>query len=86
MNPDKFTQAVTEAIASAQQVAQVRHHQDIDVPDLFKALVQPDQFATQLFKEAGIPLDGLNAVIDKALDDESVVEGTTQYGQNMSQN
>ncbi|MCI1985967.1 MAG: ATP-dependent chaperone ClpB [Lactobacillus sp.] len=86
MNPDKFTQAVTEAIASAQQIAQVRHHQDIDVPDLFKALVQPDQFATQLFKEAGISIDGLNAVIDKALDDESVVEGTTQYGQNMSQN
>ncbi|MFD1486276.1 ATP-dependent chaperone ClpB [Lacticaseibacillus baoqingensis] len=86
MNPDKLTQAVTEAIASAQQIAQVRHHQEIDIPELFKALLQPELFATQVFKTAGIKLDGLNAVIDKALDDEPVVEGTTQYGQNMSQN
>lgn len=86
MNPDKFTQAVTEALAQAQQVAQVRHHQDIDIPELFKSLAQPNSFATQVFQEAGINLDGLNATIDKALDDEPVVEGNTQYGQNMSQN
>ena len=86
MNPDKFTQAVTEALAQAQQVAQVRHHQDIDIPELFKSLVQPNSFATQVFQEAGINIDGLNATIDKALDDEPVVEGNTQYGQNMSQN
>ena len=86
MNPDKFTQAVTEAIAQAQQIAQVRHHQDIDIPELFKSLVQPNSFATQVFQTAGVNLDGLNATIDKALDDEPVVEGNTQYGQNMSQN
>ncbi|WP_461213121.1 ATP-dependent chaperone ClpB [Lacticaseibacillus sp. GG6-2] len=85
MNPDKFTQAVTEALAAAQQIAQVRHHQEIDVPEMFKAMVQPNQFASQVYQEAGINLDGLNAVIDKALDDEPVVEGATQYGQNASQ-
>lgn len=86
MNPDKFTQAVSDAVAAAQQIAQVRHHQEVDVPELFKALVQPNQFATQVFQEAKINIDGLNAAIDKALDDEPVVEGNTQYGQNMSQN
>ncbi len=74
MNPDKFTQAVTEALAQAQQVAQVRHHQDIDIPELFKSLVQPNSFATQVFQEAGINIDGLNATIDKALDDEPVLK------------
>ncbi|WP_204122442.1 ATP-dependent chaperone ClpB [Lacticaseibacillus mingshuiensis] len=86
MNPDNLTQAVTEALAAAQKIAQVRHHQDIDIPELIKSMVQTGDLGAQLFQEAGIDLDGLNAVIDKAIDDESVVEGVSSYGQNMSQN
>ncbi|MFD1428869.1 ATP-dependent chaperone ClpB [Lacticaseibacillus mingshuiensis] len=86
MNPDNLTQAVTEALAAAQKIAQVRHHQDIDIPELIKSMVQTGDLGAQLFQEAGIDLDGLNAVIDKAIDDESVVEGASSYGQNMSQN
>ncbi|WP_461224106.1 ATP-dependent chaperone ClpB [Lacticaseibacillus suihuaensis] len=84
MNPDNLTQAVSEALASAQQIAAVRHHQEIDVAHLMKALVQPNAFASTLFKDAGVNLDGLNAAIDKALDDLPVVEGATSYGQSLS--
>ncbi|WP_179395349.1 ATP-dependent chaperone ClpB [Lacticaseibacillus absianus] len=85
MNPEQFTQAVTEALAAAQQIASVRHHQEIDVPHLMKAMVQPNAFATALFQQAGVNLDGLTAAIDQALDAEPVVEGASSYGQNMSQ-
>lgn len=86
MNPDQMTQAVTDAIAEAQQVAVTRKHQDIDIPDLFKVLVQPNRLAQQVYQEAGVDINQLNAVIDKALDAESVIEGVSNYGQNMSQN
>ncbi|MCX2454815.1 ATP-dependent chaperone ClpB [Lacticaseibacillus nasuensis] len=86
MNPDQFTQAVTEALGGAQQIAQVRHHQEIDIPHVIKGLVQPNDFGAALLKQAGINVTGFNAAIDQALDDEPVVEGVTSYGQSMSQN
>ena len=41
MNNDSITQAVQDAIAEAQQIAITRHQQEIDIPHLFKYLVQP---------------------------------------------
>ena len=79
MNPDNFTQAVAE-------IAQVRHHQEIDIPHVMKSLVQPNQLAEQIYREAGVNIHGLNAAIDAALDAEPVIEGASGYGQNMSQN
>ena len=86
MNPDSFTQAVTEAVAAAQQIAQVRHHQEIDIPEVIKSMVQKGDLGAQLYQDAGIDLNGLNAAIDQAIDQEPVVEGASSYGQNMSQN
>ncbi|KFK46383.1 protein disaggregation chaperone [Lacticaseibacillus rhamnosus] len=86
MNPDNFTQAVAEALGAAQQIAQVRHHQEIDIPHVMKSLVQPNQLAEQIYREAGVNIHGLNASIDAALDAEPVIEGASGYGQNMSQN
>lgn len=86
MNPDNFTQAVAEALGAAQQIAQVRHHQEIDIPHVIKSLVQPNQLADQVYREAGVNLQGLNAAIDAALEAEPVVEGASTYGQSMSQN
>lgn len=86
MNPDNFTQAVAEALGAAQQIAQVRHHQEIDIPHVMKSLVQPNQLAEQIYREAGVNIHGLNAAIDAALDAEPVIEGASGYGQNMSQN
>lgn len=86
MNPDNFTQAVAEALGAAQQIAQVRHHQEIDIPHVMKGLVQPNQLAEQIYREAGVNIHGLNAAIDAALEAEPVIEGASGYGQNMSQN
>lgn len=86
MNPEKMTQAVTEALGQAQQIAQTRHHQDIDIPHLFKALLTPGELATQIYTKAGVDVNGLTKVVDEALDRESVVEGSVSYGQNISQN
>ncbi len=86
MNPDNFTQAVAEALGAAQQIAQVRHHQEIDIPHVMKSLVQPNQLAEQIYREAGVNVQGLNAAIDAALEAEPVVEGASTYGQSMSQN
>ena len=86
MNPDNFTQAVAEALGAAQQIAQVRHHQEIDIPHVMKSLVQPKQLAEQIYREAGVNIHGLNAAIDAAIDAEPVIEGASGYGQNMSQN
>lgn len=86
MNPDNFTQAVAEALGAAQQIAQVRHHQEIDIPHVMKSLVQPNQLAEQIYREAGVNIHGLNAAIDAAIDAEPVIEGASGYGQNMSQN
>ncbi|MEA0971860.1 ATP-dependent chaperone ClpB [Lacticaseibacillus paracasei] len=86
MNPDIFTQAVAEALGAAQQIAQVRRHQEIDIPHVMKSLVQPNQLAEQIYREAGVNVQGLNAAIDAALEAEPVVEGASAYGQSMSQN
>ena len=86
MNPDNFTQAVAEALGAAQQIAQVRHHQEVDIPHVMKSLVQPNQLAEQIYREAGVNIHGLNAAIDAAIDAEPVIEGASAYGQNMSQN
>ena len=86
MNPDNFTQAVAEALGAAQQIAQVRHHQEIDIPHVMKSLVQPNQLAEQIYREAGVNIHGLTAAIAAAIDAEPVIEGASAYGQNMSQN
>lgn len=86
MNPVNFTQAVAEALGAAQQIAQVRRHQEIDIPHVMKSLVQPNQLAEQIYREAGVNVQGLNAAIDAALEAEPVVEGASAYGQSMSQN
>ena len=51
-----------------------------------KSLVQPNQLAEQIYREAGVNIHGLNAAIDAAIDAEPVIEGASAYGQNMSQN
>lgn len=86
MNPDKLTQAVTEALNGAQQIAQTRHHQDIDIPHLWRTLVQPNELTAQIYTESGINLPQLNHVIDAELDKISVVEGVANWGQNMGRN
>lgn len=74
MNPEQLTEAVTQAVGAAQQIAQTRHHQEIDIPHLWRVLVQPNELASQIYQQAGVDISGLSSVIDQALDNESVVE------------
>lgn len=86
MNPEKLTEALQAAIGQAQQIAVTRHHQEIDVFHLFKFLVQPGEFAADVYKKAQIDVASFEQEIDRQLDKLSVVEGSVQYGQNISQN
>ena len=86
MNPEQMTQAVQDAIAEAQNIAKTRHQTEIDVPHLFKYLIQPQQLGRQIYQEAGIDLTALENEIDREIDTIPTVEGQTNYGQNISQN
>ena len=86
MNPEQMTQAVQDALAEAQKIAMTRHQTEIDIPHLFKYLVQPQQLGRQIYQEAGANIDALEAEIDREIDAIPTIEGQTNYGQNISQN
>lgn len=87
MNIEKMTTTLQTALAEAQKIAQVRQHQNIEIPHLWKFLVQPGQFAHDFYQDLGLDLAGFEAEIDAELDKISVVTGSqVAYGQNLSQN
>lgn len=86
MNNEQLTQAVQDALAQAQGIAQVRKHQEIDIAHLFKFLIQPGEMARDIYHEAGVDVAKLEAEIDRQLDQIAVVEGNVSYGQNLSSN
>ncbi|KRL04324.1 ATP-dependent chaperone ClpB [Liquorilactobacillus oeni] len=86
MQEDKLTNAAQSALAEAQHIAVIRKQQEIDIPQLFKVMVQPNEFGANLFKRAGIKVSGLENELDKELDQIPVVEGQVAYGQTFGQN
>ena len=86
MNNDSITQAVQDAIAEAQQIAITRHQQEIDIPHLFKYLVQPGNLGEDIYQKAGLNLKEVNDELDHEIDQISSIEGNVQYGQTLSQN
>ena len=86
MNNDQLTQAVQDAIAEAQQIAITRHQQEIDVPHLFKFLVQPNELGEEIYQKAGLDINAINKELDNEIDHISSIEGNVQYGQTLSQN
>lgn len=86
MAVEKMTTTVQEAIAEAQQIAIRRRNQEIDISHLWKAFVQPGNFAYNFYKDAGVDLNRFSGEIEQAIDQLSVVEGNVQYGQTFSQN
>ena len=86
MNNDSITQAVQDAIAEAQQIAITRHHQEIDIPHLFKYLVQPGNLGEDIYQKAGLNLKEVNDELDHEIDQIASIEGNVQYGQTLSQN
>ena len=86
MNNDSITQAVQDAIAEAQQIAITRDQQEIDIPHLFKYLVQPGNLGEDIYQKAGLNLKEVNQELDHEIDQISSIEGNVQYGQTLSQN
>ncbi|MFD1125901.1 ATP-dependent chaperone ClpB [Lentilactobacillus raoultii] len=87
MNPDNLTEAVTQAISQAQQIAVTRKQQNITVAHLFKFLVQPGELARQIYSELGLNLTDLNAELDNEIDQIATVTGSNiTYGQSLSTN
>ena len=86
MNNDSLTNAVQEAIGQAQQIAITRKHQEIDIAHLFKFLIQPGEFAADLYQKAGVNVAAFENEIDQELDKIAVVSGNVAYGQSISQN
>lgn len=87
MNPDNLTEAVTQAISQAQQIATTRKQQNITVAHLFKFLVQPGELAREIYSQLGLNLTDLNTELDNEIDAIATVEGSNvNYGQSLSSN
>lgn len=87
MNPDNLTEAVTQAISQAQQIATTRKQQNITVAHLFKFLVQPSELAREIYSQLGLNLTDLNTELDNEIDAIATVEGSNvNYGQSLSSN
>ncbi len=86
MDIEKMTTTLQEALGSAQQIAQTRHHQAIEIPHLWRIFVQPNSFGANFYKDLSINLDEFTSVIEKEIDKISSVEGSNvSYGQGLSQ-
>lgn len=82
-----MTTALQESFAEAQQIANVRHHQEIDIAHLWKVFLQSNHFGRNFYVDSGIDIDAFEQEVDKVLNTYSSVEGKNiQYGQVISQN
>ncbi|MCH4123294.1 MAG: ATP-dependent chaperone ClpB [Levilactobacillus sp.] len=87
MNPEKMTQALTDALTEAQHIAMTRKHQDVTVAHLFKFLIQPGELGREILASAGVDITALDSELDRELDGISTVSGAgIQYGQSFSRN
>ncbi|MCH5463603.1 ATP-dependent chaperone ClpB [Levilactobacillus tujiorum] len=87
MNPEKMTEALTEALGEAQRIAVTRQHQAVTVAHLFKYLIQPGELGRELLSNAGVDIAAMDEELDRELDSISTVAGSgVQYGQEFSRN
>lgn len=81
----EMTTTLQEAIANAQQIAVTRKHQEIGIPHMFTALVQPGNFAYDFYEDLNVPMAALTEELNRELDALPVVQGANvQYGQGIS--
>ncbi|MDD7758262.1 ATP-dependent chaperone ClpB [Aerococcus suis] len=85
MSNMEMTTTLQEAVANAQQIAQTRHHQEITISHLMKALVQPGNFAYNFYADLDVDMNAFEQELDRQLDKIAVVSGSgVQYGQQLS--
>jgi ATP-dependent Clp protease ATP-binding subunit ClpB len=76
MRADQLTVKAQEALQTAQQTAERRHHQQLDVEHLLLALVrQPDGLIPGLLKKLGVAPDSLATQLEATLDRIPSVSG-----------
>jgi ATP-dependent Clp protease ATP-binding subunit ClpB len=76
MRPDQFTVKAQEALQRAQQTAERRRHQQLDVEHLLLALVQQrDGLIPPLLKKLGVVPESLAAQLEQSLDRIPSVSG-----------
>ncbi|AYG00022.1 ATP-dependent chaperone ClpB [Lactococcus allomyrinae] len=86
MDIEKMTTTMQESLAAAQQIAQTRHQQAIEIPHLWRIFVQPNSFGANFYKDLGINLDEFTSMIEQEIDKIPSVEGgSVSYGQGLSQ-
>ncbi|WP_028273064.1 ATP-dependent chaperone ClpB [Atopococcus tabaci] len=86
MNSAKMTEMLQQALGDAQQIAQTRHHQDLQVAHLWRIFLQPDHLAYSMYEDAGVNMERFTETVDREIDRIASVEGTAvQYGQTMGQ-
>ena len=76
MNMEKLTQKSRQALASAQQLAAQRHHQEISGKHLMAVLIkQEDGITPRLLEQAGISLATMEQKLNQLLDKVPAVHG-----------
>jgi len=82
MDTSKFTQKSQEAVATAQELALRRHHQQIDTEHLILALLeQPEGLVPRLLEKIGIASGAVENAVSEQLAKIPAVTGTGSGGQ-----
>ncbi|UJF14916.1 ATP-dependent chaperone ClpB [Jeotgalibaca sp. MA1X17-3] len=86
MKFEKMTTAMQETVAEAQNVARIRKHQFIEIPHVWKVMVQPNTFAHNFYQNMSVSIESFEGKIDQELDKISEVRGSgIQYGETFGQ-
>ncbi|MFD1706944.1 ATP-dependent chaperone ClpB [Siminovitchia sediminis] len=86
MDLSKMTMSVQEAFAEAQQLARNLHHPELDIPHVWKALVdRGESLLSTLYERLGITKNQIQLELDKMLEQKPQVTGEgVQGGQYVS--
>ena len=86
MDLSKMTMTMQEAFAEAQQIARGLNHPELDIPHLWKALIdRNDSLISMIYERLGLTKDQIQLELDKILDQKPQVTGEgVQGGQYLS--
>ena len=82
----KYTIYVKEGIMNAKEIAQNKHNYQLDIPHLWSALLQPENFAYKFYQDLNINVNELIQLVNEEVDKISSLSGTNiAYGEKESQ-
>ncbi|WP_349305547.1 ATP-dependent chaperone ClpB [Bacillus sp. FJAT-49736] len=87
MDINKMTFSVQEGLAEAQQITNEWQHPEVDIPQLWKVLMdKPDSLMSSIYERAGIQKKDLEQHLNEILKKKPQVSGTNSGGQYLSAN